>query len=187
MDFLTRAFGPSRASIWQQLAQEIDGTYLEGRGWHGDRVVATHDGWTVTLETEFNAASKTTHTRLSAPFRNPSGFHFTIYRRGAFTDLAKKLGMQDVEVGHAGFDRDFVIKGNDEHKLKKLFANAAIRALIEAQPEVSFTSEPPWSFMRDSDDVDELSFRVSGMPKDVARLKGLFDLFAETLDEIGTR
>ena len=103
------------------------------------------------------------------------------------TDLARRLGMQDVEVGDEAFDRDFVIKGNDEYKLRRLFANTHIRALLEAQPEVSFTSEPPWSFTREDDEVDELSFTVSGVPKDVARLKGLFDLFAETLDELSTQ
>ena len=33
-------------------------------------------------------------------------------------------------------------------------------------------------------DVDELYFQVGGVIKDVDRLKQLFDLFAETLDEL---
>jgi hypothetical protein len=32
--------------------------------------------------------------------------------------------------------------------------------------------------------VDELYFQVTGVIKDVGRLKQLFDLFAETLDEL---
>ena len=46
--------------------------------------------------------------------------------------------MQDVEVGHPDFDRDFVIKGTDGTKLRQIFGNARIRELITAQPKIHF-------------------------------------------------
>jgi hypothetical protein len=48
------------------------------------------------------------------------------------------LGMQDVEVGMPEFDRDFIIKGNDEGKLRQLFANPKIRELIAGQKDIDF-------------------------------------------------
>lgn len=33
-------------------------------------------------------------------------------------DIAKRLGLRDIEVGDPDFDRDFVIQGNDEEKLR---------------------------------------------------------------------
>ena len=184
MSILEHLFGASRETIWRQLADDIDATYVDG-GWRGDRVVASHDGWQVTLDTHYNAATKHTDTRLRARFSNPSEFRFTIYRKGLLSGLATHLGMQDVEVGHEAFDREFVIKGNDQHRLKRLFGNARIRALLEAQPAVHFAVvEPGWFDGEKEEGKDWLVFTVGGVLKDKARLKGLFDLFAETLDEL---
>jgi hypothetical protein len=93
--------------------------------------------------------------------------------------------MQDVEVGHADFDRDFIIKGTEEKKLRALFDNPRLRELIAAQPEIHLTvkDDEGWGTGFPAD-TDELCFHVHGIIKDVERLKLLFDLFAETLDEL---
>ena len=81
--------------------------------------------------------------------------------------------MQGVCVGYPEFDGAFIIKGNDEWKLRRLFSYAKIRQLISAQPDLRFfvnnrhrgawgKSFPRW--------VDELHFEVvvetrgSGVP-----------------------
>jgi len=182
-------FGPNRKEIWRQLAGETGATYVEGGFWKGDKVQASHCGWTITLEVVPMGKAQGTHLR--APYLNPERFHFTVYRHGFFTDLGKMLGMQDVEVGHADFDRDFVIKGNDESKLRRLFANPRIRQLIAAQPQIYFTVKDPsdiWN--RDlfgeppPRDVHALDFLVMGVIKDKERLRLLFELFGETLYEL---
>jgi hypothetical protein len=102
--------------------------------------------------------------------------------------MGKWFGMQDVTVGQEDFDRDFVIKGNDEQKLRRLFSSQKIRDLISAQPDIHFSvkdDEGYWS-NRFPDGVDELYFQVVGVIKDVERLKFLYELFAETLDELCT-
>ena len=78
-------------------------------------------------------------TRMRAPYVNPDGFWFRVYRRGFFSDLGKALGMQDVEVGQPAFDEDFIIQGTDEGKLRQLFANPKIRDLIDAQKDIDFS------------------------------------------------
>ena len=45
-----------------------------------------------------------------------------------FSSIGKWLGMQDVTVGYPQFDEDFIIKGNDEPKLRRFFGNEKIRA-----------------------------------------------------------
>ena len=55
---------------------------------------------------------------MRAPYVNPEGFRFTIYRKGFFSDLGKLLGMQDIEVGDPEFDEAFIIKGNDEDRVR---------------------------------------------------------------------
>lgn len=186
---LRELFGPSREEIWRQLAGEISGTYVAGDfWWKRDKVQASHVGWLITLDEQ----GKHHHTRLRAPFLNPGGFRFTVYRKGVFTELGKYLGMQDVEVGHPDFDRDFVIKGTDETKLRQIFGNARIRELIAAQPRIHFEVKDADSiFARDlfaekpPEDFDVLEFSVDfGKVKEKEQLRLLFDLFAETLDEL---
>ena len=44
-----------------------------------------------------------------APYVNPDGFRFKIYRKSIFTGIGKALGMQDVDIGDEEFDREFVV------------------------------------------------------------------------------
>ena len=192
MSFFRDLFGPSRDEIWQQVAAVVNGNVREGSFWGGNssQVNAAHGQWLVTLDTYTVSTGKSsiTYTRMRSPYVNPDGFRFTIYRRGLFSDVGKWMGMQDVEIGDAQFDEEFIIKGNDEAKLRRLFANARLRGLISAQPDIHFCVKDDddrfWSSQNFPPDVDELYFQVTGVIKDVERLKQLFDLFAETLDEL---
>lgn len=175
MSILRRLFRPSDVEIWRRLETEVGARFLKGGSWNRDKIEVTHDDWTITLDTYFSAASKAEYTRLRTECANPERLRLTVYRRGFFSDAGKVLGMQDIEIGHPEFDRDFIIKGNSEAKLRALLADATIRELIAAQPEVRFTL----------DDADgELAFEVPGVIRDIPRLKQLFDLFAATLDHL---
>lgn len=181
-------FGPSREEIWRQLSQEIGGELIEGGFWKQGKVQARHGSWTVTLDnyTVSTGHSHATFTRLRAPFVSRDGFSFNIYRKGLFSELGKRLGMQDIETGQsAAFDEDFIVKGNDEAKVRSLFANPEIRRLIAVQPKIRLEiKDKDRPFDGFPEEVDELVFHVHGVIKDVARLRGLFDLFAEVLDEL---
>jgi hypothetical protein len=123
---------------------------------------------------------------MRAPYVNPDGFRFTIYRRGLFSEVAKWFGMQDIEVGDPVFDRDFVIKGTDPLRVRLLLENPRIRELISRQPEIHFSVKNDEGYFgpKFPAGVDELYFNVMGVIKDVPRLKLLYDLFSETLDEL---
>ncbi len=181
-------FGPSRDKVWQQLSQEIGAEFVEGGLWKGNKVQAHVGPWTVTLDTytESSGESHVTYTRMRAPYINPEGFQFTIYRKNLFSDLGKFLGMQDIEVGDPEFDEAFIIKGNDESKVRDLFANSKIRQMIQAQPKIRLRVKDSegWFGPKFPENVDELHFQVVGVIKDVERLKALFDLFAAVLDQL---
>jgi hypothetical protein len=191
MSPLRRLFGPSRAEIWRQLSDAVGGTYE--RRWTGDKVHARHGEWTVTLDTytvSTGAPGKggtvITYTRMRAPFVNPEGFRFTISRKGCFSGVAAWLGAQDIEIGDPAFDDQFVIKGTHESRVRSLFANPRLRALVAAQPRIHLTvkDDEGWFDADFPDGVDELYFAVPGVIKDPDRLKALYDLFAETLDQL---
>ena len=181
-------FGPSKDEVWRQLSQEIGAEFVEGRFWKRNKVQAHVGPWTITLDThtESSGESSTTYTRMRAPFVNPEGFRFTIYRKGFFSDLGKLLGMQDIEIGDPEFDDAFIIKGNDEDRVRALFSDPKIRQIIHAQPDIRLEVKDSegWFGPRFPEGVDELHFEVLGVIKDVEGLKALFDLFATVLDQL---
>jgi hypothetical protein len=166
-------------------AVRVGGEYVEGGPWNYDRIEVEHGGWHLVLDTYFSAATKTTYTRLRAPYHSLDRFRFTLYRRGWFSDVAKWLGMQDLEIGDEHFDRDFICKANDAAALRRLLAEPRVRQAIAAQPQVYLTSEPRRMPADEQGAHFELGFWVPGVIGDVDRLEQLFVLFAETLDRLG--
>ncbi len=188
MGILREMFGPSKDEIWRQLCNEIGADFVEGGFWRGNKVQARVKQWTVTLDiyTVSSGHSHQNFTRLRAPYVNADGFRFLVYRAGFFTDLGKMFGMQDVEIGSPEFDREFVIKGSDEARLRQFFSYERIRSLLQAQPEVRFevVDDEGWFGADFPEGVDELRVQVQGIVKDLGRLKQLFELFSVALDQL---
>jgi hypothetical protein len=117
---------------------------------------------------------------------NPGGFRFTVYRKSVFSGIAKFFGMQDIEIGDAPFDDGFIIKATNESRVRELLANPRIRELITKQKDIQFAvkDDEGWFGSTFPEGVDELVFVVGGITKDIDRLKLIFDLFAETLDQL---
>lgn len=188
MGGLREIFGPEREQVWRQLAKEIGATYVEGSFWRGDKVEAKVKAWTVTLDTYSVSTGKSsaTFTRMRAPYVNPDGFRFKVYRKGLFSALAKKLGMQDIEVGEREFDDAFIVQGNEESKVRSLLAAPRLRQMMLSMPAFYLEVKDSEGVFGPTfpEDVDELYFQVGGVIRDVAVLKGLFDLFAEVLNTL---
>lgn len=188
MELLKSIYGPSKDEVWKQLCDKIGGEFIESRAWSGGKVVAKVNDWTVTLDTH---RFDTQHdhffcTRIRAPYVNKDGFRFTIYRKGIFSGIKKLFGMQDIEVGYPEFDEKFIIKGNNEDKVKSLFSNLRIRELIQAQPSIYFEVKDDEGWFSESfpDGVDELYFMVPEEIRDISRLESLYELFSETLNHL---
>ena len=188
MGLLRSLFGPSREEIWRQLCHETGGEFVEGGFFKGSKVLLDHGEWTVTLDTYTVRSDKssTTFTRMRAPYVNADGFRFQIYREGLFSGLGRAFGMQDVNVGYPQFDDKFVIKGDNESKLRDLFANRRVRELIHRQPRIDLQvrDDEGWFGAQFPGGVDELRFSCVGVIKDVDQFRDLYDLFAETLDHL---
>lgn len=187
--FLRRLFGPSKEEVWNKLAEQVGGQVLDGGFWR-DNIFRVEVGpWVVTLDSyTIRTKHSTLHfTRLRAPYVNPEGFRFRITREGFFNRIGKAVfGMQDIVVGDPAFDEAFIIKGNDPAKVKTLFANPRIRTILLAQPDVRFEvkDDEGWFGKEFPEGVDELCFVASGVVREVARLRLLYELFAETLHHL---
>lgn len=181
-------FGPSKREVWKQFAEEIKGNYVQGVLRRGDKVEAYVDNWLVILDTYTVSTGKSsiTHTRMRAPFVNLDNFYFRIYRSGVFSEMGKMLGMKDISIGYKEFDDTFVIKSNNEEKIKLLFENESIRSLMENQQHSNLQIKGNGGRGKKhfTDDVDELYFEVIGVIRDIERLKALYGLFAKVLQEL---
>jgi hypothetical protein len=163
-------------AAWEQLASEIGAEFVKGGFFRSNKVQAKVREWIVTLDTFSvpSGDSSTVYTRMRAPLQSRDGFQFTIFRIGFISKLDKALGAQDIDIGDPDFDREFVIQGNNEPKVRALLANLRIRQLIQGQKSIRLG-------VRDN----ELRFEVQGVIKDVERLKSLFELFKEMLYQLG--
>ena len=185
---LTDWFGASREDVWRELARQVGGWYVEGSHWQAEKVEARVKGWTIALDlhTAPLGRTPTLYTRLRAAYTAADDFRFNVRRAGAFSWLGQWLGVQDLIVGHEPFDGDFVIQANDERQVRELLGNLRIRQLIQQQPRIDFGSQPAqaWGEGTLPDGACELRFHVEDVIKDVDRLRSLYDLFAETLDQL---
>ena len=187
MSELKSLFGPSQEKIWRRLSREVGGQFREGGIFASHAVQVRAEDWLITLDTYAfsDSAGGGTFTRLRAPYFNPECFRFEIYRSSFFTELWKGMGMQDIEVGHPRFDRDFVIKGNSPGRIRRLFDNGKIRRLIDAQPKIHLSVKAHEGvFSKFPAGVDELHSESAGTIKDLSQLRMLFDLFAEVLQQV---
>lgn len=182
-------FGPSKEEVWHQLCEET-GANLVAVGLLGNKKVeATHGEWTITLDTytvsSQNRASN--YTRFRAPYVNADNFRFSIYREGLMSTIGKKLSMlQDVIVGYDKFDEDFVIQGNNEAKLKEFFQNEYIRELLSNHYGFELTVLDNEGFFgpKYPKRTDLITYKTYGIIKDIDKLKEIFFLFSEILDQL---
>ena len=188
MGFLRNVFGPSKDEIWQQVADEMGGKFTDG-GFLGKDVLRFQSGeWEITLDTftKNHGKSSTTYTRMRAPFLNKNNFRFKIYHEGFFSSIGKFFGMQDVEIKDLIFDNRFIIKGNDENKVRLLLQDKKLRSLINIQSDILFEvkDDNGWFGHSFPDGVDEVYFERMYVMKNIDELKKLFELFSLTLERL---
>ena len=176
-------FGPSKAEIWQRIARETGGTYTARSLWKEDRVQIPVSPWTITLDSYTIHAGHMhiAYTRLRAPFVNPEGFRFKIYRKGVFSELGKLFGMQHIEVDDIEISERFILQGNDEWKFRELVGDPTIAALVIKhlkKSSLEVKDKEGWPISRYPAETDLLYYCTQGIVRDVDQLRGLIDLFA---------
>jgi hypothetical protein len=179
-------FRLSQREIWQDLAAKIDADFIQGRrSTSKDVIQAYHENWTIIIDT-YQVPKGPTMTRIRAPYLNRDSFSFRILRENSSTAIGKKFGLQDIIIGHPEFDRDFVVQGNDEVKLRQMFDNDLIRNLMHFQPNMSLKVNLDESWVTDEfgEGISELIFEVPTVIKNMELLHALYDLFAEILNHL---
>jgi len=185
MTRLRSLFGPPKSEIWSEFAEAIGGEFLEGGFWKADRLFYRHGVWDILLDTYTVSTGQhsITYTRIRAPFQSLDNMRFKLYHQGFFSEIAKKFGVQDIEIEDQDFDDAYMIKGNQPHKIRKFLSEPRLKDLIQKQPKVFLAVKKPQGTRknRPPEDVNQLFYQCTGVLKDKARLESLFELFSLAL------
>jgi hypothetical protein len=172
-----------RRKIWEQLAKEIGAQFYRDSRLS---VCLVMEEWFIYLEEYRNVPDSPVSVRMRAPYQDKNGFRFAISRKNMFSEIGKLFGMQDVNIGHAVFDDEFIIKSNDEEKVRAFFDNPRLRQLVvQAQPYVSFEiregERPGIETLFGGSNVELYTVPND---KDIAELKSTFEMFGEALRQL---
>ena len=164
-----------RDAAWRQLAGELGAEFVEGGFFHSSKVQAHVKDCTVTLDIYSmpSGDSSTTYTRLKVPLPDMQGFQFSLSKKSLVSKLDKALGAKEIATGDPEFDRAFVHRGNDETKVRALFASPTIRQILQAERSAT-------GFLRSI----VLDLEVEGDLRDIERFKSFFEVFGEMLNQL---
>lgn len=185
IDIRDKFFGPNQEKVWSRFAEEIDGSYEHGSLVESKKIITRYEPWLITIDTYSKSIGHiyTTYTRLTADFKNSEGLDFEVKRRNILENFGIRLGMQDIDIGYSDFDQAFVIKGNNEEKIKELFSSDKIRELLMNQPNIHIeVVEKGWFGTKKP--VDQLLLETEKVVKDIDRLKELYMLFVLLLNKL---
>ena len=182
MDILCCTYGPLKDENWSRIGKRVSDKNLDDRFWETVHLLKyQHEGWEMLLDTFTlrHGERDVSGTRVQVPFSNPQGLGFKIYRESFLSSVGKLFKMQDIEIGDAAFDSKFIIKGNDEGKIKLLLDDAVLKNLIHQQPDILFEVqfEKVFKFKK----VCMLYFQCEGIIRAMSQLEALFQMFAVTL------
>jgi hypothetical protein len=77
-------------------------------------------------------------TTITAALMNERDFRFAIHHESFLDEIGKFLGMQDVEIGYPEFDKQLIVKTNNEQLAKYIFADENTRRTFQALTDFSF-------------------------------------------------
>lgn len=179
---------PEKRKAWKRFCEETGADFSreKSRGLRKtDTIRSYYKNWIIKIDT-LKKGKKATITRVRAAYLNADSFYFRIYREGLFQSLQKRMGLEDVVIGYPGFDEDFIIQGNDQRKLQQLFSKESIRRIISWQPDIHLKNEvdESWKTHEEGRGVSIMEFKVMGLISDLHRLKDLYTLFSELLDQM---
>lgn len=179
-----KVFGPKLNEIWQQLADDISADFFKGTLLKSARVEKKYKNWNILLDTYTvnTGKSSVTYTRMRVPYKRENDIQFKMSRKNIFSGLGRMFGMPLIETYDYDFDDEFVLKGNDESIIKDIFQNQSIKDRIKFQKRLIFKTGPYKEKKSLTD--SELYFQMTGVLKDIDKLKNLFSLFSEMLDEL---
>lgn len=185
--------------VWMEFADEFEATVDDPNpdSSHTEMsllVPIADSQWSLVYTMHPSKQAGSEHTTIEAAYTPADDFKFAIHPEKWTDGFSKMLGMQDIIIGHDEFDKSFIIKGNDEQRVKDLLSDAALRRLILDEPTTQLwahcenTEKAPAAKALRGAANRSCIMRVKGAVDDFERLKAFYNLkhrLLKSLQRIG--
>ncbi len=174
--------GEAVVVAWRMAAHTTGGEFAQVMSSNHPIVQVRGDDGIVTLELAHGQSGFV--TRVRAPFHNP--LRVSLGVRGAkwLTSFLKAMGfVQDIALGHADFDRRFVVKGFPRARVLELLA-PPVADLILAQPSLDLRVERQSLEMHYPAGVSELVLQHATVVRRVDELVGMIRIAQALLSRL---
>jgi hypothetical protein len=105
--------------------------------------------------------------------------------QGIVESISKLFGAQDIIIGDEAVDKKFIIKGNDEYKVQRIFSDEALKELILSQKGIQLEIDTEGIFNETVAEGSSLLYYVSTEKiKDLTQLNTLKELFTALIDQL---
>ena len=175
--------------IWEAFAEKIEGEYIPRKHWNSDRTLFHYKNFKIyfdyfTYYTSGKASLSKTFTRVVIPYKSNDDFQFNIYEDELIFKIAKIFGFQDVKIGNEEFDKKYIIKTNNEQKLKNIFNSTTLHKKIENFENASLLISKKYGVWEEElpENEYELSFVLNYHVKDLETLTKSKDFITEFFD-----
>jgi hypothetical protein len=175
--------------IWEAFADEIGGEYIPRKHWNSDRTLFHHKNFKIyfdyfTYYTSGESSKSKTYTRVVIPYKSYDDFQFNIYEDELIFKIAKIFGFQDVKIGNEEFDKKYIIKTNNEQKLKNIFISNPLLKKFENFENASLLISKKYGVWEEElpENEYELSFVLNYHVKDLETLTKSKDFITEFFD-----
>ena len=176
-------------SVWMDLADEMQGEFTDGTYVVSARLPLATRPWVAYMKMHSNPIGKSIAetTVIAIPYIPQHEFKLAIHNSSPIEEVAKIFGLQDIVIGEATFDKEFIVQGSNEQLLKELFADAPLRAAYLGQKSVNisivdhqhklFGITPPRG-------VNVLTFAEKGAINSFERLTSVLELMTRTIERL---
>lgn len=180
-------FGKDFGMIWKQFSKENSGIFrFSPRGY---RLDFPYKDFTITIETH---SYYTTHEETSeyirgvVEFASQDQFQLLLTRQGLIENISKIFGAQDIQIGDRRFDKDFMIKSNDEVKTRFILSNDSIAGILLKNQTVRLEITNGEGLFGEKPKKENfmLCYILEGEIEEIGQLNELSLLFKNLLDEL---
>jgi len=179
-----KLFGPPLKDVYADLAAKTGALFITGSFVKSPAVALEHGNIRILLDTYTVSTGKSsvTYTRMRAAFKRIQDIQLRLTRRNIFSGIGSFFGMPVIGSYDYDFDDKYVLKGNDEGAVREIFQSTELKEAVILQKNLILKVYPYKE--KKSHFSSEIYFQVTGVIKDIDKLRNLFSMFTILLDEV---
>jgi len=185
--FLESMFGPFLSTVWKEIAEELNASFIEGGIFSYCKIIFKHKIWDInlTLGSKKRGKHSVTTTKFSVVYKENINFNLRLYEEDFLSPVGKFFGMQDLEIGDSFFDAKYIIKSNNLELVKAFFANEEIKKILHSKTNFDFKIKDQSSWNSSTlIGFKIIEFEIEGVMKSRRDIKMLFMFFTLVLDRL---